>query len=288
MARVAVTGGSGKLGRACVRDLVEHGWEVVNLDRRPSPDHPDPFSFPYSQVDFTDYGQAVEALTRIDDRFDGFDALVHLAAVPAPGLQPNSAVFRNNMLTSYNVFAAARLAGIRNIVWASSETVLGLPFEAPPPYLPVDEEYAPRPESTYSLVKTMEEAMVDQFCRWDPALKATGLRFSNVMYVEDYAQFPSFEADPQLRRWNLWSYIDARDGALAVRRGLERAGTGKEVFVIASPDTVMSTPTAELVARHYPDLELKRPVEGHETLLSIDKARRVLGYDPKHSWRDHV
>ncbi|GAA2293772.1 NAD(P)-dependent oxidoreductase [Glycomyces scopariae] len=285
MARVAVTGGSGKLGRACVRDLVEHGWEVVNLDRRPSPD---PAAVPYSQVDFTDYGQAVEALTRIDDRFDGFDALVHLAAVPAPGLQPNSAVFRNNMLTSYHVFAAARLAGITNIVWASSETVLGLPFEAPPPYLPVDEEYAPRPESTYSLVKTMEEAMVDQFCRWSPDLKATGLRFSNVMYPEDYADFPSFEADPGLRSWNLWSYIDARDGALAIRLGLEREGAGKEVFVIASPDTVMSTPTADLVAAHYPDLELKRPVSGHETLLSIDKARRLLGYDPKHSWRDHV
>ncbi|SDL63628.1 Nucleoside-diphosphate-sugar epimerase [Glycomyces sambucus] len=285
MARVAVTGGSGKLGRACVRDLVEHGWEVVNLDRRPSPD---PAAVPYSQVDFTDYGQAVEALTRIDDRFDGFDALVHLAAVPAPGLQPNSAVFRNNMLTSYHVFAAARLAGITNIVWASSETVLGLPFETPPPYLPVDEEYAPRPESTYSLVKTMEEAMVDQFCRWSPDLKATGLRFSNVMYPEDYADFPSFEADPGLRSWNLWSYIDARDGALAIRLGLEREGTGKEVFVIASPDTVMSTPTVDLVAAHYPDLELKRPVSGHETLLSIDKARRLLGYDPKHSWRDHV
>lgn len=288
MARAAVTGGSGKLGRAVVRHLVEHGWDVVNLDRRPSPDHPDPFAFPYSQVDFTDYGQTVEALTRIDDRYDGVDALVHLAAVPAPGLQPNSAVFRNNMLTSYNVFAAARLAGIDNIVWASSETVLGLPFETPPPYLPVDEEYAPRPESTYSLVKTMEETMVDQFCRWNPELKATGLRFSNVMYPEDYAKFPAFNDDPALRQWNLWSYIDARDGALAVRLGLEREGTGKEVFVIASPDTVMTTPTADLVAAHYPDLELKRPVSGHETLLSIDKARRLLGYDPKHTWRDHV
>ncbi len=285
MARVAVTGGSGKLGRACVLELVEHGWEVVNLDLRPSPDL---LPVAYSQVDLTDYGQAVEALTRIDDRFDGVDALVHLAAIPAPGLQPNSAVFRNNMLTTYNVFAAARLAGIANIVWASSETVLGLPFDTPPPYLPVDEEYAPRPESTYSLVKTMEETMVDQFCRWGPALKATGLRFSNVMYPEDYAAFPAFDADPELRRWNLWSYIDARDGAQAVRRGLEREGTGKDVFVIASADTVMTTPTADLVARYYPDLELKRPVEGNETLLSIDKARRLIGYDPKHSWRDHV
>lgn len=284
MTRVAVTGGSGKLGRACVRDLVENGYEVVNLDRAPSPDDLAPFI----QIDLTDHGQVVSALTGVDDRYDRLDAVVHLAAIPAPGLRPNSAVFHNNMLSTYNVFAAAKTAGIHNIVWASSETVLGLPFETPPPYLPVDEEYAPRPESTYSLVKTLEETMVDQLCRWNPELKATGLRFSNVMYVEDYAAFPVFEDDPTLRDWNLWSYIDARDGALAIRLGLEREGTGKEVFVIASPDTVMSTPTPELVQTHYPDLELKRPVEGHETLLSIDKARRILGFDPKHTWRDYV
>ncbi|GAB3649243.1 NAD-dependent epimerase/dehydratase family protein [Glycomyces tarimensis] len=281
--RVAVTGGSGKLGRAVVRDLVEHGRHVVNLDRAPSPDGLAPFT----EVDLTDYGQAVEALTGIDDRYDRVDALVHLAAIPAPGLRANAATFRNNMLTTFNVFQAARLAGITNVVWASSETVLGLPFETPPPYLPVDEEYEPRPESTYSLVKTMEETMVGQMCRWDPELKATGLRFSNVMYPEDYDVFPGFNDDPALRKWNLWSYIDARDGAQAVRLGLEREGAGKEVFVIASPDTVMTTPTMDLVKEYYPELELRRPVEGHETLLSIEKARRLLGYDPVHSWRDH-
>lgn len=282
--RVAVTGGSGKLGRACVRDLVEHGWEVVNLDRAPSPDA----LAPYTEVDLTDYGQAVEALTGIDDRYDGVDALVHLAAIPAPGQKANAATFRNNALTTFNVFQAAKLAGIENIVWASSETVLGLPFETPPPYLPIDEEYAPRPESTYSLVKTMEETMVEQFCRWNPDLKATGLRFSNVMYVSDYAAFPSFEDDPLLRKWNLWSYIDARDGAQAIRLALGRDGAGREVCVIASPDTVMSTPTMDLVKAYYPDLELRRPVSGHESLMSTDKARRLFGYDPRHTWRDHV
>ena len=283
-ARVAVTGGSGKLGRACVRDLVEHGWDVVNLDRVPSPDG----LAPHTRVDLTDYGQVVEALTGIDDRYDGVDALVHLAAIPAPGQSANAATFRNNALTTFNVFQAAKLAGIKNIVWASSETVLGLPFETPPPYLPVDEEYAPRPESTYSLVKTLEEAMVEQFCRWDRELRATGLRFSNVMYVEDYAEFPSFEDDPLLRKWNLWSYIDARDGAQAIRLALGRKEPGREICVIASPDTVMSTPTAELVEAYYPDLELRRPVTGNESLMSTEKARRLLGYDPQHTWRNHV
>ena len=109
---------------------------------------------------------------------------------------PNAATFANNAPATYNVFAAARAAGIRNVVWASSETVLGLPFDTPPPYVPVDEEYPPRPESTYSLVKALEEEMARHFCRWDPRLKMIGLRFSNVMDPEDYAQFPAFDARP--------------------------------------------------------------------------------------------
>jgi nucleoside-diphosphate-sugar epimerase len=283
--RVAVTGGSGKLGRAVVAELLEHGWDVVNLDRTDPPTDQD---CPFVRIDFTDFGQTVEALTGIQDRYDTLDAVVHLAAVPAPGLIANAATFANNAPTTYNVFSAAKLAGIRNIVWASSETVLGLPFDVPPPYLPVDEEYPNRPESTYSLVKHLEEQMAAQFCRWDPEVKMIGLRFSNVMYPEDYESFPSFDADPLRRKWNLWAYIDARDGAQAVRRALEHEATGVDVFIIANADTVMSRPSRELVTAVFPNVPVRHELGEHETLLSIDKARRVLGYEPQHSWRDHV
>lgn len=282
MARVAVTGSSGKLGRAVVTDLLAHGWDVVALDRLPSP-RPDVVA---STVDLADFGQASEAMSGIDDRHAGVDALVHLAAVPAPGLRTNAATFANNALASYNVYTAALRAGIRKIVWASSETVLGLPFDEPPPYVPVDEDYPPRPNSTYSLVKTLEEELARQLCRWYPDLSMTGLRFSNVMYPEDYAQFPSFDADARLRKWNLWAYIDARDGAQAVRRALQHQSTGADVFIIANADTVMSRPNDELLAELFPGVPLKRPVGANETLLSIDKARRVLGYQPEHSWRE--
>ena len=279
--RVAVTGSSGKLGKAVVDHLHDQGWDVVALDQAP-PTRPDVRS---TRVDLTDFGQAYEAMAGIDDRYDGVDALVHLAAIPAPGLRPNAATFHNNMTASYNVFSAALRAGVRNIVWASSETVLGLPFDEDPPYVPVDEEYPPRPNSTYSLVKTLEEELARQLCRWHPDLKMLGLRFSNVMYPEDYARFPSFDADARLRKWNLWGYIDARDGAQAVRRALEFDTTGTDVFIIANADTVMSRPNEELLAEVFPDVPVKKPFGPNETLLSIDKARRVLGYEPEFSWR---
>ena len=282
MTTVAVTGSSGKLGRHVVRDLHEHGYRVIALDRVPDPGS---VADAAVRVEFTDHGQVIEALTGVDDRHDGVDALVHLAAIPAPGLATNAATFANNITATYNVFAAARTAGIRNIVWASSETVLGLPFDTPPPYIPVDEDYPVRPESTYSLVKSLEEEMARHFCRWNPQLKMIGLRFSNVMDPEDYTRFPSFDTDPRLRRWNLWAYIDGRDGAQAVRLALAHDSTGTEVFVIANADTVMSRRSADLAAEVYPDVPVTRELGAHETMLSIDKARRVLGYEPKFSWR---
>jgi nucleoside-diphosphate-sugar epimerase len=286
MSTVAVTGSSGKLGRHVVAHLAEHGHRVIALDRTPDPASR---AAAFVRVDLTDFGQVTEALTHVDDVHDGIDAVVHLAAIPAPGLTTNAATFSNNITATYNVFAAARRAGIRSIVWASSETVLGLPFETPPPYIPVDEEYHPRPESTYSLVKTLEEEMARQFCRWQPDLTMVGLRFSNVMDVSDYAQFPGFDADARARSWNLWGYIDGRDGAQAVRLALEhcaRGSGGVEVFVIANADTVMSRSSAELAAEVFPDVPVTRALGEHETLLSIEKARRVLGYAPAHSWRD--
>jgi nucleoside-diphosphate-sugar epimerase len=276
--RIAVTGGTGKLGRAVVAGLRESGDQVFNLDA--AAQRPD------IRVDLTDYGQTLSALTAVDDRYSSLDAVVHLAAVPAPGVTTNAATFHNNITATYNVFAAAAAAGIDNVVWASSETLLGIPFETPPPYIPLDEEYPARPEWHYALAKHLEETMAAQFCRWNPALKMIGLRFSNVMEPADYAEFPSFDADPHARKWNLWGYIDARDGAQAVRKALDYSTPGVEIFIIANADTVMSRSSASLAAEVYPDVPVTRELGEHETLLSIGKARRLLGYEPQHSWRD--
>jgi nucleoside-diphosphate-sugar epimerase len=279
--RIAVTGGSGKLGRHVVRRLTGDGHQVLNLDRagERSPGR--------AIVDLRNYGQVLDVLLGLDDRHSGFDAVVHLGAIPAPGIIPDAATFENNMLSTYNVFQAARRAGIKKVVYASSETVLGLPFDVDPPYIPVDEEYPARPESTYSLVKHLEEQMAIEMTRWDAGLSIVGLRFSNVMDVEDYERFPSFDADARQRKWNLWGYIDGRDGALAVAKALENGKPGFQGFIIANADTVMSRSSASLAAEMFPNVRVAKELGDHETMLSIDKARRLLGFEPEHTWRSY-
>src|SRR4051794_31893307 len=274
--QIAVTGGTGKAGRWVVKDLREHGHDVRNVDtRHDGADHGLTLI-----ADLADYGQTVEALS-------GVDAVVHLAAIPAPDIRPASETFRINALSTYNVFAAAEAHRLRRVVWASSETVLGLPFDRPPDFAPIDESIAPRPESSYSLSKLVGETMAEQFAR-RTGISFVGLRISNIMEPQDYELFPTYWDDPSLRKWNLWGYVDVRDVAAAARLSLDAPVDGAEICIVAAADTVMTRPSADLMAEVFPTVPMRRRVEGFETLLSIDRARRVLGYEPVHRWRDHV
>jgi len=274
--RIVVTGGSGKGGAWVVRDLREHGHDVLNVDVR----H-DGSAFGLCLVtDLTDLGQTLDALA-------GADAVVHFAAIPAPQLRPEGETFRINALSTYSVFAAAVAHGLRRVVWASSETVLGLPFDIPPAFAPIDESIEPRPESSYALSKLVGETMAAQFARRS-GIGFVGLRISNIIEPPDYALFPTYWDDPQVRKWNLWGYVDARDVAQAARLGLEADIEGSEIAMVAAADTVMTRPSADLMAEVFPAVPFRRAVAGRETLLSIDHARRLLGYEPAHRWQDHV
>jgi nucleoside-diphosphate-sugar epimerase len=254
--RVCVTGASGQAGRAVVADLREHGYEVLATDVAVSRAD---LEAGMLRADLTDYGQALEALSEA-----GADAVVHLANIPAPGLS--------------------------RVVWASSETTLGLPFDTPPRYAPVDEDHYPVPTSTYALSKVASETIAGHIAEWS-GIPYIALRFSNIMAPEDYQVFPTVWDDPGKRKWNLWGYIDQRDVAQSCRLALEAdAGQvqGSPAFIIAAADTVMNRPSAELLAEVYPGVKLTRDVGEFGTLLAIDRAREVLGFEPAHSWRDHV
>jgi nucleoside-diphosphate-sugar epimerase len=272
--RVVVTGGTGKGGRWVVRDLREHGHDVVNVDLVPDGSPNDLFLL----TDLTDSGQ-------VQDVVRGADAVVHFAAIPAPGLRPVAETFRINTVSTWNVFHAATAAGVRRVVWASSETVLGLPFDRPPDFAPIDETITPRPESSYALSKLVGETLAEQLNR-QTGIPFVGFRISNIMEPADYARFPSWQDDPLIRKWNLWGYVDAREVAAAVRNALEADTTGADVCIVAAADTVMNRDSADLMAEVFPDVPLRRDVRGRETLLAIDHARELIGYQPAHSWHD--
>ncbi len=271
--RIVVTGGTGKAGRWVVERLREAGHDVLNVDWK----HDGSAHGLCLVTDLSDPGQAYEALA-------GSESVVHLAAIPAPEMRPPAETFRINMLSTYNVFAAAEAHGLARVVYASSETVLGLPFDEPPAYAPIDEAHPPRPESSYALAKLAGETLAQQFAR-RTGTPHVGLRISNIMEPDDYAMFPGFQDDAALRRWNLWGYVDARDVALACELGLTADIEGHEIAIIAAADTVMTRDSAELMAEAYPTVALTRELTDRETLLSIDHAKEVMGYEPRHTWQ---
>jgi nucleoside-diphosphate-sugar epimerase len=290
MTSIVVTGGSGKAGRAVIRELLDNGYSVMNVDIVP----PAETLCHFMKADLNDLGQAVDVLRQaagtVDRRRAPFGApcaVIHLAGIPAPGIAPDAVVFRNNLMTTYNVFSAATLLALPRIVWASSETTYGLPLtRTPPAFAPITEEHPLVPETGYALAKSLCEDMAREMHRWNPATRFVALRISNIFEAGDYAQIPSFWDDASLRRWNLWSWVDSHDVAQACRLGVEAEVPGADAFTIAAADTLMQRPSRSLMAEAFPDVPITQQLGEFETLLSIDKARRVLGYVPKHSWRD--
>jgi nucleoside-diphosphate-sugar epimerase len=284
--RICVTGAAGKAGRGAVAHLREQGYEVLATDVAVG----DPRARGVLKADLTDYGQATEVLR-------GMDAVVHLANIPAPGMAPPAVTFNANMSMNFNVFHAAASLGLRKVVWASSETTLGLPFgggkeqEPGAPgelrYAPADEGHFPYPATTYALSKVASETVAEQISRWS-GIPFVGLRISNIMEPHDYQRFPEYWPNAHARKWNLWGYVDVRDVAAACRLALEADVTGSHNVIIAAADTVMNRPSRDLLAEVFPGTPVKDDLAEHATLLSIDRARDLIGYVPAHSWRDEL
>jgi nucleoside-diphosphate-sugar epimerase len=273
-----VTGGAGKAGSAVVERIASAGYIVTNVDLTRTESSADKNLV----VDLTDLGQVYETLRDAD-------YLVHMAAIVGDDLYPPERIFRNNVLSTYNLFTVACTSGVRKVVWASSETLLGIPFgpENQPGYLPVDEEHSPLPTTHYGLSKCVAEEMTRHFYRWHH-VPFVGLRITNILSQADYESFPSYQSNPHTRMWNLWAYVDVRDVAESCLLALESHTSGVQEYIVAAADTVMQTPSEELVREYFPEVRRNSDLSGHRTLLSIDKARKELGFQPRHSWRAYV
>ena len=290
--RIFFTGGSGKAGHHVAPFLASLGHQVTNADLAPL-GHDDVADL---RVDLTDGGQVYSAMAGLAtmeelelDRPPAYDAVVHFAAVPRILLTDDASTYATNVLSTFHVLEAATRLGIRKVVFASSETTYGICFaqgERKPLYVPVDEEHPTVPEDAYAMSKVAGEVTARSFQR-RTGTDVYGLRINNVIEPHEYAEmFPPFLADPSLRRRNVFAYIDTRDLGQFVQRCLETDGLGYEVFNVANADMSVAATSKEVRERFYDGVEVRREMGRDETFYSIDKARRLLGFEPEHSWRD--
>ncbi len=286
--RLLITGARGKVGRATVATAQAAGHAVTATDlsapvfERPADDEP-----AYVQADLTDAGQVYAVLAR------GFDAVIHAAAIPEPTRNPPHVVFHNNLQSVFNLLEAAIRLGIPRFVNVSSETVPGFFFPERsfrPDYLPVDEEHPVRPQDPYALAKAFGEQLCDAaVARSD--LRAISIRPSWVQWEGNYARNlgPQIR-DPDEPNAGYWAYIDAYDLADALLLAAGSDLPGHEVIYIASPDAASTLTLPELLERHGLSgaIELRELAREDAGGVSIEKARRLLGYAPSRSWRDYL
>lgn len=293
--RILFTGGSGKAGRHVVAYLTGRGHKVVNFDRVPL-DHPDVDNV---VGDVTDLGQVVGALTQLADLPEldagrgvpGFDAVVHFAAIPRILIAPDQECYRVNVMGTYNALEAARMLGIRKVIFASSETTYGICFadgEKKPDYLPVDEDHPTVPEDSYAMSKVANEVTGRSFQERTGA-DIYALRINNVIEPHEYkALFPAFMENPDLRRRNIFAYIDARDLGQIVDLCVKTDGLGWQVFNCANDHTSVNLTTAELLDRYYAGVPVRGDLETYQTLYSNQRIKEVLGFREEHPWRKYL
>ncbi len=293
--RVLFTGGSGKAGRHVVKYLIDQGHKVLNVDLTP-------LDLPGVEnliADVTDAGEVYGAMTSymsVDEARDpaidqGFDAVVHFAAIPRIQIKPDNETFRINTLSTYNVIEAALKCGVRKIIFASSETTYGVCFahgERKPEYIPVDEEHPTVPEDSYAMSKVANEVTGRSFQQRSGA-DIYALRINNVMEPHEYETlWPEFFEDPSVRRVNFFAYIDARDLGQIVDLCLKKDGLGYQVFNASNDTHSVNVTTEKLIADYYADVPKKADMGEYETFYSNKKIRDVLGFVEEHDWRKYI
>lgn len=279
--KVLVTGATGRVGRWVVRLLLEKGYEVTGCGRKPEAELSGAH---YVALDVTD-ADAVAALVAQHER------VIHLAAIASPGWAPETKLFEINVAGTYNVYAACAAAGINRVAVASSINALGQFYGCKPlpvRYFPIDEDHPQLLSDEYSLSKHMTEELASYF--WHKAgVSSVCLRIPGVLEpIEEHAARVrrSRERGPEAWARNYWCAIDARDSARAFVAGIEAEYEGPHRLFVNDDRNIVGLPSRELAAKVYPEVsEWRAPVSDDESLVSCERARRVLGWTPAFSWR---
>jgi nucleoside-diphosphate-sugar epimerase len=280
--KVILTGGSGRAGRYAVRELVEAGHDVVNVDRvRPS----EPLPGRFIQLDLTDAGEVYDAFAQVRP-----EGVCHIAANPSPSGYPRQQTFGNNVLSTYNVMQAAGDSGARRLIYASSEMATGwLTTDALPARFPFDEEDRVASPNAYALSKYLGEVIADSMVLRYPKMAICSLRINNVILPERYDTLKYRRENFPAGGGNFWSYIDVRDVASAFRAALEGESEGHEVFLIAAADTCLDIPLREAIERHYgPGAQYEPGFGDFQSAFDCRKIKRFFGWTPQYSWRDQA
>jgi UDP-glucose 4-epimerase len=269
--KIALTGGSGGIGRAIAADALKRGHNVVNIDRAAPAGTPESENLRFVQGDISDY----ELLARA---FEGCDAVIHMAAIPSPRHHPEHIVHNNNVIGSYNALQAAATNGIMRICQASSVNAIGLAFSRTPrfDYFPIDEEHPNYSEEAYSLSKWICEQQADSFARRYADMRIASMRFHWVVPERSKAG-NVYNADPDVGK-HLWAYTLVESAARACLMSLDATFKGHEAFYIVAPDTTIDVPTLELAAKHFPSVPIRGDLSGRRSFFNSTKAERMLGW----------
>ncbi len=281
MKKVVVTGGSGRLGKFVIRELLDRGYSVLSLDRVV----PREKLCMTWQVDLRHAGDLFEALR-------GAYGVIHLGAYQAPNLAPDAETLSNNVSATYNVLRGAADMGVKRVVLASSTAAFGFIYASKlwaPKYLPIDEGHPSRPQDSYGLSKVLGEQIADSIVSVHRAMTVSSLRFPGVNFDLSYESFRGRWRNPETRASGFWTYIDARDAATACRLALEAKFKGHEVFVASAAKSCMIQPSRDLAQKYLPKgTQFKKAAGSHWSCVDSAKARRTLGFKPQHLWQDYL
>lgn len=276
MRKVVVTGGAGRLARFVIEGLVTQNVSVLAVDSV----RPEKLRCRFVRADLADPGA-------VHDVLRGADAVLHLAAVPGPTIETAPVTFRNNVLTTFHIAEAAVNLGVQRVVFASSVFALGWnedPLAYWPRYVPVDEYHPLTPFEAYGLSKAIGEEVLAAASRRS-GMSVVSLRLMNIIHPEGYQGLPwPVPTAEHPTRFVMWPWIDVRDAATACRQALLASTSGFEAIYVAAAETRFDAPTRDLLQRFAPKVEIRQPLPGRTTVVSLEKARRLLGFEPAHHW----